>query len=158
MWVNAYADVCAADIAAAADAPSERYDSADGQVLWVRPGTTDLHRLDGPAKYLVEVQEEWWVAGHRHRVDGPAQTLPSRMQWWVNGVQHRLDGPAVLESDGPDEWWVNGRQVEEATDCAELDRMYAAGKLAELEMVLSLWRPGGPTTVELCQAVRAASS
>ena len=74
---------------------------ADGQVLWVRPGTTDLHRLDGPAKYRVEDSEEWWVAGHRHRVDGPARTLLAALLSTAGGVVIQVgERIEVLRDDG----------------------------------------------------------
>ena len=167
-------DVAAAnarDIAAAAGVEGVVGESSAAGTQYRHPDTDLFHRLDGPAVYREAVPEDdvhaweaWYVAGNLHRLDGPAQTSVNGQLWWVNGVQHRLDGPAsecppVGNGGRPvREWWVNGHEVTQYCDREWLSSLYDAGKIAELETVLTLWRPDGPTTFELSQAVRAASA
>lgn len=139
-------------------------------VQWRHPDTDQFHRLDGPAVVREEDLENnepgfeaWYVDGIVHRLDGPAQTSVNGQRWVVNGVLHRLDGPATIRpvtGDGDVEvgWWVNGHEVTEPWDQEWLQSLYDAGAVAELEMVLTLWRPEGPTARELSQAVRAATA
>ncbi|WP_405403689.1 toxin-antitoxin system YwqK family antitoxin [Paracoccus sp. Ld10] len=64
-------------------------------------------------------RREWWVAGKKHREDGPAVIFyrdgrPNNEEWWRDGKMHRDHGPAdtFYNEDGSvrHEVWVrNGR-------------------------------------------------
>ena len=32
-------------------------------------------------------------------------------EWWVNGQRHRLDGAAYIYADGGQQWWVNDQHI-----------------------------------------------
>lgn len=67
-----------------------------------------LHRTDGPA--AIEHDElHWYVAGRRHRDDGPAIiTASGEREWFIDGQRHRTDGPAWIHVDGGMSWWHRG--------------------------------------------------
>lgn len=132
---------------------------------WEDPATGDLHRLDGPAVTATSPSMQAWFAyGRRHRADGPALVAADYEQWWFEGRLHRVAGPAVEHGDGRREWRVRGSIVvvpgEPGSDeaLAELSRLYDSGELERLELVLTTWRPGGPSVVELAAAVAVAVS
>lgn len=172
MLTNRLAVAAARDIAASVGVEGVATESGPHGSQYRHPETNLFHRHDGPAVF-VEGDEEtgqhawenWYAAGHRHRLDGPAQSSVNGQSWWVNGVRHRLDGPAFVVANpaGDDapavrEWWVNGFEVNAYRDREWLSQLYDEGKLDELETVLTLWRPGGPSAFELSQAVRAAAA
>lgn len=142
--------------------PDEPGTSTEGR--WTHPLTGELHRLAGPA-VVSEVDEAWFVNGVRHRVGGPAWTDQYCRRWYFRGALHRVDGPAVEhivdptpEPEREREWWVRGLRVHGFADVVELERLLEGGELELLEMVLNVWRPGGPSIVELSAAVAAARS
>ena len=130
--------------------------------VWQHPVTAETHRLSGPAYVEIRsgVRHEWWfVSGKRHRLGAPAYISSDGVErWFVDDDLHRLDGPAVSKTGHPEEtaWAVRGAGVEDPDDQAVLGELYAAGDVATLELVLSLWRPDGPAVLDLLTAVRAA--
>jgi hypothetical protein len=87
------------------------------------------HRIGGPAVEYINGDEEWWVEGRLHRLDGPAvirknltqdkkrsfymfnsvdKTPMGLIEWRINGELHREDGPAFI-SDFYRKWYFNGK-------------------------------------------------
>jgi hypothetical protein len=103
----------------------------DGSKRWYN-GKDQLHRINGPARELVNGTKEWYLngklhrdngpsvegaAGHKewrlhgqlHRVNGPAvEYTDGTKVWWLHNQRHREDGPAIEWADGTKEWWLNG--------------------------------------------------
>jgi hypothetical protein len=47
----------------------------------------DFHRLDGPA--IIWDNEEWWVDGKRHRINGPAcEYVNGTKKFWFTNDQY----------------------------------------------------------------------
>lgn len=75
------------------------------------------HRDDGPAVIRPDGGTQWWQHGEVHRDDGPAVEWPDGYRaWWQFDELHRLDGPAVIWPDGTIEFWRWGVQVDEHGD------------------------------------------
>lgn len=124
---------------------------------WVHPITGSMHRLDGPAEVMLNGFEAWFVNGRRHRAGGPAYVDDQGVhEWWSDDQRHRIGGPATSSPYTDNEWWVRGSQVEDTADVAYLDGLYAGEETRMLEVLLTLWQPGGPTVLELKDAVAAA--
>lgn len=140
--------------AEAAGVEGVRVDRGGGRVAWLHPETGQLHRLGGPAEE--GVTQAWWVAGVRHRLDGPAEVTPGFEQWWRHGLVHRADGPAAEHVNGKRTWVVDGDVVTNEDDWAELSRLYDYGHGRLLEQVMAVWRPDGPPVVDLVVALEAA--
>jgi hypothetical protein len=71
-----------------------------------------LHRIDGPAVIKPNGSQYWWVDGKRHRTDGPAIIEAEGLQiWMVNYQFHRTDGPAVIHPNGSQEWWIKDLNI-----------------------------------------------
>lgn len=134
-------------------------DSVPGVRRWRHPVTGGEHRLAGPAVTTGRA-DCWYVDGQLHRVGGPAVSNAGRLEWYVHGIRHRLDGPAVSCPRRGDEWWVCGAKVassaDDPEDVALLEDLASAGRLLDLEQLLTLWQPGGPAVTELAAAVAAA--
>lgn len=143
--------------ALAAGVPGVRRIRVPGIVRWVHPETGNTHRIDGPAETASGTQA-WYVDGVMHREDGPAETTLLYVRWHRFGEVHRVDGPATEYYDGRRDWCVRGQVIDDPVDRSELSRLYDAGALTRLELVLSAWRPGGPSVVELSAAIAAAVS
>ena len=75
-------------------------------IMWRR--NEKLHRIGMPAIIRDSNNEEWWVNGIRHRVDGPALTNRIGKFWYRNGLRHRDDGPSQNYTYGHKEWYHNG--------------------------------------------------
>lgn len=43
-----------------------------GTIRFYKPGTDDLHRLDGPAEECADGNKYWYQDNKFHRIDGPA--------------------------------------------------------------------------------------
>ena len=56
-------------------------------------------------------RRDWYVAGVRHREDGPAVELPNgTRKWYQGGALHRPKGPAVEFPDGTRVWYRGGQR------------------------------------------------
>lgn len=78
---------------------------------YFRPGTHELHRVDGPALIAChagtnKIQvEEWHLFGQPHRSDGPAYINYSlngtilKQTWYYRNILHNPNGPALIEYD-----------------------------------------------------------
>lgn len=90
----------------------EQYDvevDKKGTVRFYKPGTNELHRLDGPAVEHANGDKSWFQNGERHRIDGPAiENSDGTKSWYQNDKLHRLDGPAVEWANGDKGWWIEG--------------------------------------------------
>ena len=65
---------------------------------------------DPPNVVKPDGTQEWFVAGRRHRVGGPAVSRADGTQeWWRDNWLHRTDGPAILWADGTEAWWQNNK-------------------------------------------------
>ena len=83
-----------------------------GREIWYRHG--QLHRVGGPAEYVVGNYEIWYQNDLKHRDGGPAYTSTSPMgveEWWRHGMLHREDGPACIYDNGVKVWHLNGCRV-----------------------------------------------
>lgn len=130
-----------------------------GTTEWRHPVTNELHRLDGPA-IEGEAGHSWFLNGVAHRDGGPqfyAVSGGPAEYWYRHGELHRLDGPAWTDTEGGHVWMVRNKMVDD-DDAPVLEELYAAGETRLLELVLSVWRPGGPPAVDLLAAVRTATA
>jgi hypothetical protein len=94
----------------------------NGDRVW-RNEAGELHRLDGPAKMMINGTKEWWVHGQIHREGGPGnlgQIHPAIeyangcKEWWSHDQRHREDSPAIEWVDGDlKEWWIHGKRHRE---------------------------------------------
>lgn len=134
----------------------------DGWDVW-HDANGELHRLDGPA--MIDTNhcvEYWYYHGKQHRDGAPAvenKLLPDHLapaEWWRHGKRHRTDGPAMVNFSGMPQWWVNDYPVPD-DQVITLRNLRRYGKADDLEQVLTLWRPDGPTCSELLSAIRAAA-
>jgi len=58
----------------------------------------------------------WYLAGKRHREDGPAfERANGYKAWYLNGKCHREDGPAVEFASGSKYWCLNNEEVDPET-------------------------------------------
>lgn len=134
----------------------------DGWEVW-HDANGELHRLDGPAMIDPnDLVEYWYLHGKQHRNGGPAvenKLLPGHLapaEWWRHGERHRTDGPALVNLPGMPQWWVNDQPVPD-NQVITLRNLCRYGKADDLEQVLTIWRPDGPTCSELLAAIRAAA-
>jgi hypothetical protein len=88
------------------DGPARKL--VDGYEEWYLDGK--LHREDGPAITHANNDREWFVNGKRHREGGSAEQRSNGEAWWVNGKRHRKNGPAVIFGNGDSKWFINGKQ------------------------------------------------
>ena len=67
----------------------------NGNRMWYKTGINysfKLHRLDGPAVEWADGNKVWYVNGHKHREDGPAEerdrdpTGQVFMSWYIRGT------------------------------------------------------------------------
>ena len=69
----------------------EKYDvevDEYGTICFYKPGTEELHRLDGHAVESPNGTKFWYVDGKRHRLDGPAVEWANRdKSWYIDGVE-----------------------------------------------------------------------
>ena len=73
-----------------------------------------LHRVDGPARTLLNGNKEWFQNDIRHRLDGPAIEWANGDKYWhQNGRLHRIDGPAIESANGSKGYWINGVKFNE---------------------------------------------
>jgi len=54
-------------------------------ISFMKPGTFDIHRTDGPAIEFDSGDKWWYVDNKRHREDGPAFEYNGGKQWYLNG-------------------------------------------------------------------------
>jgi len=79
-------------------------------IRWYKFGTTERHRLDGPAIEYSNGDKFWYQNGERHRLDGHAIEYANGSKlWYQNDKLHRLDGPACEFVDGYKEWYQNDK-------------------------------------------------
>lgn len=131
-----------------------------GTIRFYKPGTDDLHRLDGPAeerangnKYwcqdnkfhridgpAIEYEDGsklWYQNDHLHRLDGPAREYANGDKfWYVDGECHRIDGPAVEWANGDVEYWLNGIQLTPAQFKNAIAPKAKEMTIAEIEAIL----------------------
>ena len=82
-----------------------------GTIRYYKPGTEELHRIDGPAVEFASGTKNWFQNGMRHRVDGPAVvTAHGDKCWWQNDKRHRIDGPAIESASGTKCWYQDGKR------------------------------------------------
>jgi hypothetical protein len=56
--------------------------------------------------------KQWYKDGKLHRIDGPARELINGNKYWLqHGKLHRLDGPAVEYDCGLKYWFYRGVQM-----------------------------------------------
>ena len=95
----------------------EKYDvevDYNDTVRYYKPGTKQLHRLDGPAVEYADGSKCWHVDGKPHRLDGPAvECADGSKIWYVDGKLHRDDGPAAEWASGTKYWFINGVSLTE---------------------------------------------
>lgn len=81
-----------------------------------------LHRHGFPAIIKANGEEEWYLNGERHRIDGPAVIHQAKNSdgssnkgeyWYRHGKSHREDGPACTYEDGHKEWRIDGQHHRE---------------------------------------------
>jgi hypothetical protein len=77
------------------------------------------------------------------------------VEFHVAGQLHRLDGPARDYVGGGHEYFVLGKRVP-ADEADVLESLWRQRDLVSLELVLSAWRPAGPTPEDLLDAIRVA--
>ncbi len=77
-----------------------------GTICFYKPGTDDLHRLDGPAVEWANGDKFWYQNDKLHRIDGPAvENSNGYKAWFQNNQRHRIDGPAIEWVDGEKSWY-----------------------------------------------------
>ena len=84
-----------------------------GTIRYYKPGTEEMHRIDGPA---VE-----FASGAKH--------------WIQDGMFHRTDGPAIEFTEGTVEYWIEGNKL----TLTQFKKATAPAKemtIAEIEAVL----------------------
>ncbi len=111
--------------------------SDNGTIRYHKPGTSILHRLDGPAIEYRNRRKEWYKNGKRHKLDGPAVEYDdSNKYWYKNGLRHRLDGPAEEFSNGTKRWYIDDKQYTEEEFIARtgIHTLTIDGKTAEISV------------------------
>lgn len=129
---------------------------------WWRNGFR--HREDGPAVVSSAAggTQAWYLHGQRHRLDGPAVEIAhGSYEWWLHGKMHRTDGPARFYANTRDTGFcVNGHEVTDhdgvLVQLAHLAALNVEHAAADLEMLLTAWRPDGPSSADLLAAIRTA--
>lgn len=74
----------------------------------------NLHREDGPCVYHRNGKCWMWLYnGFLHREGGPAQTWENgNEEWYIHGRHHRLDGPAIVDVVHSFKgWFINGHII-----------------------------------------------
>ncbi len=74
---------------------------------WYKPGSSILHRDDGPAVEHTNGDTEWFFDGKRHRIGGPAEECSRYKSWLIHGALHREDGAAIEYFDGDRSWYLD---------------------------------------------------
>lgn len=82
-----------------------------------------FHREDGPAIYLQNKSEYWFINGDLHREDGPAEKVYLEKEYYtgyyINNKLHREDGPALtfykIKNNAiiTEEWFFNNKRHRE---------------------------------------------
>lgn len=119
----------------------EKYDvevNERGTVRYFKKGTTQLHRLDGPAVEYADGTKSWYQNGELHRLDGPAiEYVDGTNIWYQNDNLHRLDGPAIEYANGVNEWHIDDVKFTEAQFKRKIASMNCKEMtIAEIEKLL----------------------
>lgn len=87
---------------------------ASNEIRFYKPGTSVLHRLDGPAIEFADGTKHWFQNGKYHRTYGPAvEYADGSKVWYQDDKRHRLDGPAVEYANGTKIWYIEGEKYTE---------------------------------------------
>ncbi|MBD3926099.1 hypothetical protein IEZ26_15855 [Nocardioides cavernae] len=98
----------------------------------------------------------WYLHGKLHREDGPAiEYADGTLEWHRHDQLHRFDGPARDYAGGWRKWYVHGMHIP-FPHTMILESLLGRTDYETLELVLSSWRPDGPNSSALLDAIRAA--
>jgi hypothetical protein len=82
----------------------------NGDERWYKAGTTEKHRVGGPAVSYFGGSKVWYNNGRIHRSDGPAieHSCGDKM-WYKDGVLHNSMGPAIVTKSGHTYYYTDGK-------------------------------------------------